>query len=91
MRKRVKGILSALLLTAGVGVAGVAWATCCLDSGQCKHNPHTMCGTPINDYFDWCSTGECCRIRVYQCYPGDTCRARDTSTPVACPPQNPEP
>lgn len=85
MKRINKSGLSLALVLAGMLTSGVAWAACCLDSGQCKYNPTNDCGRPINDYYDWCSTGECCHIRVYQCYPGDTCRARDTAPLTACP------
>jgi hypothetical protein len=82
---RKKKTLSSILFVAGMLVTTVAWASCCLDSGQCKHNPHTTCGNPLNDYYAFCSPTECCHVRVYQCYSGDTCRARDTADKLQCP------
>lgn len=80
MKRINKSGLSLALVLAGMLTSGVAWGYCCLDSGRCKHNPTTDCGNSTNDYYDWCSPTECCHIRIYQCYPGDTCRARDTAT-----------
>lgn len=80
MKRINKSGLSLALALAGVLTSGVAWGYCCLDSGQCTYNPTKTCGDSINDYYAWCSTGECCHIRWYQCYPGDTCRVRDPAT-----------
>lgn len=80
MKRINKSGLSLALVLAGMLTSGVAWATCCLDSGQCTHNPTTSCGKSINDWYAWCSTGECCHIFEYRCYAGETCKARVTVT-----------
>ena len=84
VRTVVHSWTSALMVLAGICVTGVAWATCCIDSGQCTHNPHNSCGQALNDYYDLCASGECCHIRVYQCESGDTCRARLAGTTPLC-------
>ena len=84
MTKKLRSFASAIFTIAGLSVTGFAWAYCCLDSGQCTHNPHNSCGLPINDWYAKCEPNECCHIREYQCYEGDTCRARDAAPMSSC-------